>query len=391
MTDRRTCVVVGAGLAGLRAAESLVRRGFQGTVTVLGDESVPPYSRPPLSKDVLAGDEGLDVPVLRTRGYPSVTWYLGTHVVSANLAESVVTASDYRQFRFDGLVVATGVRPRRLTVPGPHAGRVALRTLDDLRHLRTAMETTNRVAVIGAGFLGCEVASTLARKGVYVDVVMREHAPMASALGGLVGEAMQQRLERQGVRFHRGEVLAYEGTLGVEAVALSTGVSLPASVVVEAIGSEPNGEWLSGNALDLTDGVRCMPDLRVDGAERVVACGDIAAVRDLATGAWTRVEHWLTASDTGTIAGATLARLMNGSPLPVAPRLLPSFWSDQAGIRIQGLGLPRNGVGDVRVLEGHVDGRAVVGYHHADGSLAGVVLLDAGERHQHYRGLMLAA
>lgn len=384
------CVVVGAGLAGLRAAESLVRHGFEGEVAVLGDETLPPYSRPPLSKEALAGSDATEAPLFRTRGYSTVTWHLGTKVARANLREGTVTTARGRTLEFDGLVVASGVRPRRLVVAGPERGRLALRSYEDLRQVRKAVKRQSRVVIIGAGFLGCEIASTLARRGLTVDVVMREPAPMASAVGEIAGQSMRDRLERTGARFHRADVLQCKGSARVEAVDLSTGQTLPTDLVIEAVGSVPNTEWLEGNGLDLTSGVTCASDLRVLGTGNAVACGDIAAV-PYASGPATRIEHWAAASDTGNAAGATLAHLLNGTWPQPAPALLPTFWSDQAGIRIQGLGMPSRGIADVRVLEGELHDRAVLGYHGPDGALTGVVLINAGDRQRFYRDKLLAA
>jgi 3-phenylpropionate/trans-cinnamate dioxygenase ferredoxin reductase subunit len=243
-----------------------------------------------------------------------------------------------------------------------------------------------RVVIVGAGFIGCEVAATASALGAEVTVVAPEAVPMERPLGQLLGTDLRIRHEEHGVRFQLGVVPTAYPPGGV---ALSDGRTLPADVVVEAVGCVPNVEWLAGNGLDLSDGVCCDAWLRVAGRADVVACGDVARFPNaLVDDVPRRVEHWTMATDTARRAGASLASHLTGAPPPdarFAP--LPSFWSDQHGLRIQSFGTLGLGLGDVRVLEGRLGGEVVVGYHRG-GELIGVVLVGLAGRVAHYRALL---
>ncbi len=250
-------VVAGAGLGGLRAAESLRASGYDGPITVIGDEPHLPYNRPPLSKEALRG--GIDAAALafrRKATIDDVEWRLGRHVSASDLSAGTVTLDDGSIVEFEGLVVATGIRPRRLPIPGPAEGRTVLRTLDDAHRIRAELRPGTRLLVMGAGFIGCEVAATARQLGADVSVVALDREPMIRPLGADLGAAMRRRHERQGVRFHLGHSIdAFEGVDRVRSASLSDGTELPADLVLEAVGSVPNVEWLDGNGLDLSDGV----------------------------------------------------------------------------------------------------------------------------------------
>jgi NADPH-dependent 2,4-dienoyl-CoA reductase/sulfur reductase-like enzyme len=391
-------VVVGASMGGLRAAEAVAKHGFTGEVVVIGDERHMPYNRPPLSKEALAGEEEPDHAGLAfriPRHAREVTWRLGHRVVAADLGMRTVTLESGERLAWDGLVVATGLEPRRLDLPGPLAGRHVVRTLDDAQALRAALVPGARVVVVGAGFIGCEAAATARALGASVDVVAPESVPMQRPLGLELGAALQRRHEVHGVRFHLGRLPALvEGGEEVEAVVLDDGTRLPADVLVEAIGCAPNTGWLEGNGLDLSDGVLCDNALRAvgeDGAAHpdVVACGDIARFPNLLfDDVPRRVEHWTMVSDTAKHAGATLAAHLTGEALQdKAFGPVPSFWSDQYDMRLQSFGSPALGGDDIRVLEGDLDGEVAVGYQR-EGRLVGVVLVGLAARFMHYRGLI---
>ncbi|MFJ3669408.1 NAD(P)/FAD-dependent oxidoreductase [Streptomyces sp. NPDC090106] len=380
MTRTGRVVVAGASLGGLRAAEQLRAAGWTGPVTVVGDEPHMPYNRPPLSKEVLAGRASFETLAFTPKASTAdVEWRLGTRVTAARLDERLVELDDGGTLPYDGLVVATGMRPRRLDRPGPLAGRHTVRTLADARALRDALTRPGvRVVVIGAGFIGCEVAATATGLGAaHVTVVDPLPQPMVAPLGDLLARALRARHEERGVRFALGVAVAgFEGGERVTGVTLSDGRTLPADVVIESVGSLANVEWLDGNGLDLTDGVLTDARLRVGGRPEVVAVGDVARFPNARyDGVPRRVEHWSIPTDTAKHAARSLvAHLTCGEaePAPFAP--LPTFWSDQHDFRLQSFGAPALGLADVRLLEGAPDGDLLAGYHH-DGLLVGVVAL----------------
>ncbi|MER6332942.1 FAD/NAD(P)-binding oxidoreductase [Streptomyces sp. NPDC001034] len=375
-----TVVVAGASLAGLRAAEQLRAAGWDGPITLVGDEPHMPYNRPPLSKEVLVGKAPFESLAFRPRaGVADVTWRLGTKVVAADLDRRVVRLDSGETLPYGGLVVATGMRPRRLRCPGPLTGRHTVRTLDDARGLRAALTRPGaRVVVVGAGFIGCEVAATAVALGAAeVTVVDPLPLPMVGPLGELLATALLKRHEQRGVRFALGTgVTAFEGGDRVTGVVLSDGGVLPADVVVESVGSVANTEWLDGNGLDLGDGVLTDAHLRAGGRPDVVAVGDVARFPNARyDGVPRRVEHWSIPTDTAKHAARVLAARLTGGDAGLAPFApLPTFWSDQHDFRLQSFGAPALGRDDVRVLDGDPDGDVLAGYH-ADGRLVGVVAL----------------
>ncbi|MGW1864696.1 NAD(P)/FAD-dependent oxidoreductase [Streptomyces mauvecolor] len=418
-------VVAGASLGGLRAAEQLRAAGWTGPITVVGDEPHMPYNRPPLSKRVLAGTAPFaSLPFTPRANTADVEWRLGTRVAGARLRDRVVVLDDGEELGFDGLVVATGLRARRLRCPGPSgpgSGRHTVRTLADIRALRDELALPGvRLVVIGAGFIGCEVAATAVGLGVSeVTVVDVEPLPMLRPLGELLARALLRRHEERGVRFALGTgVTGFEGEDRVTGVALGDGRVLRADVVVESVGSVANTEWLAGNGLDLSDGVLTDEHLRVrraaDGAgtagERAfrvasqagggptrraaaeagappygttadagclpyaVAVGDIARFPNARYDRVPRrVEHWSIPGDTAKHAARMLVAQLHAHSADLAPFApLPSFWSDQYDFRLQSFGSPELGHDDVRLLDGEPDGDMLVGYHR-DGRLVGVV------------------
>ncbi|KUL21979.1 NAD(P)/FAD-dependent oxidoreductase [Streptomyces regalis] len=372
MTGR--IVVVGASMGGLRAAEQLRAAGWTGAITVIGDEPHMPYNRPPLSKGVLAGKAPFESLAFTPKAAAAdVEWRLGAKVVEARLAERTVELDGGEALSYDGLVVATGTRPRRLACPGPLTGRHTVRTPADAQGLRDELTRPGvRVVVVGAGFIGCEVAATAVGLGVReVTVVDPLPLPMVGPLGELLGRALLKRHEERGVRFVLGAgVTGFEGDERVTGVVLGDGTVLPADAVVESVGSVANVEWLEGNGLDLADGVLTDGQLRVGGRPEVVAVGDVARFPNARyDGVPRRVEHWSIPTDTAKHA----AKVLTGAALPpFAP--LPTFWSDQHEFRLQSFGAPVLGLGDVRVLDGDAEGDVLVGYH-SGGQLVGVVAL----------------
>ncbi|MGW9210270.1 NAD(P)/FAD-dependent oxidoreductase [Embleya sp. NPDC055664] len=377
MTGRRV-VVVGASMGGLRAAEQLRAAGWTGGITVLGDEPHMPYNRPPLSKDALAGEVTHAAVAFRLRAScADVDWRLGEAVTGVDLDARRVRLAGGSSLSYAGLVVATGLRARRLGCPGPAVGRHVVRTLDDARGLRDALGPGRRVVVVGAGFIGCEVAATARLSGAEVTVVAREAEPMYRPLGAELGAAVRRRHTDRGVRFELGRTVErLTGKGHATGVVLDDGRTLPADVVIEAIGAIPNTEWLTGNGLDLTDGVRCDAALRVESRPDVVAVGDVARFANPRyDDVPRRVEHWSIPTDTARHAARTLTAHLSDTAAPDAPFApLPGFWSDQYEDRLQSYGAPALGATDIRLLEGTWTTACAVGYHRDD-TLVGVVAL----------------
>ena len=398
---RASIAVVGGSLGGLRSAEQLRRAGHEGPITDYGAEPHPAYNRPPLSKAMLShedqpnAEEMLPQLAYRPRGVDDVEFRHGVTVTSADLSARTMTWQDSSggtgTETFDGLVIATGLRSRHLKVPGPTDGRHCLRTIEDCVALRSALEPGAPIVVIGAGFIGTEVACTLHEMGHPVTVVEPAGHPMFRVLGAELAYAVQRFHEAAGITFVIGGGLtSYAGKEHVTGVMLDDGTTLPASVVVEAIGSICNTEWLKGNGLDLSDGVLTNNDLSVIGAANVVAVGDIARFPNpLFDEIPRRVEHWSMPTDTAKRAAATLAAAVNGAEpdlTPFAP--IPSFWSDQLELRFQSFGSP--GLGDQIEIEGDLDDllSGVVATYHRGGVHVGTVALNVpGQRQRELRSV----
>ncbi|WP_327721394.1 FAD-dependent oxidoreductase [Streptomyces sp. NBC_00490] len=332
----RTVAVVGASLAGLSAARSLRKQGYDGRLVVIGDELHRPYDRPPLSKEFLAGTLGETELSLETGDEDlRAEWLLGTRAVGLDRTDRAVRLADGREVRADGIVIATGAAAR--TLPGSEglAGVHTLRTLDDARALRDELARGGRLVVIGGGFIGAEVASTAYALGLDVTVVEVAPTPLAAPLGETMGAVVSALHADHGVRLLCGVgVKGLSGESRVDAVLLEDGRSVPADIVVVGVGARPCVDWLAGSGVELDNGVKCGADGRTTLAG-VVAVGDCANWYDPRAGLHRRVEHWTGARERPDAAIATL--LAGGALEPGVPRP-PYFWSDQYGVKIQFVG-----------------------------------------------------
>ncbi|MDX3760249.1 NAD(P)/FAD-dependent oxidoreductase [Streptomyces mirabilis] len=329
----RTVAVVGASLAGLSAARSLRKQGYDGRLVVIGDELHRPYDRPPLSKEFLAGTLGeADLSLETDDEDLRAEWLLGARAAGLDRTERAVRLADGREVRADGIVIATGAVAR--TLPGSEglAGVHTLRTLDDARALRDELARGGRLVVIGGGFIGAEVASTAYALGLDVTVVEAAPTPLAGPLGARMGDIVSALHVDHGVRLLCGVgVKGLSGERRVDAVLLEDGRSIPGDIVVVGVGARPCVEWLEGSGVELDNGVKCGADGRTSLAG-VVAVGDCASWYDPRAGAHRRVEHWTGARERPDAAIATL--LAGGAVEPGVPRP-PYFWSDQYGVKIQ--------------------------------------------------------
>ncbi|MFD2684322.1 NAD(P)/FAD-dependent oxidoreductase [Streptomyces phyllanthi] len=364
----RTVAVVGASLAGLSAARSLRKQGFDGRLVIIGDEIHRPYDRPPLSKEFLAGGIGEADLALEMDGEDlGAEWLLGTRAAGLDRTERAVRlvggGEDGREIRADGFVIATGAAARQLPGSDGLAGVHVLRTLDDARALRDELAQGGRLVVIGGGFIGAEVASTAHALGLDVTVVEAAPTPLAGPLGEDMGRIVSALHVDHGVRLLCGVgVKGLSGESRVDAVLLEDGRTVPADIVVVGVGARPCVEWLEGSGVVLDNGVKCGADGRTSLAG-VVAVGDCASWYDPRAGIHRRVEHWTGAQERPAAAVATL--LAGGAVEPGVPRP-PYFWSDQYGVKIQFAGHAA-GADSVTVEEGAPDDRNVLAVYRRAG------------------------
>ena len=388
-------LIVGAGLGGLRTAEALRSNGFSGEIVIVGDESHQPYNRPPLSKEALNSELSHEDLKFRQRdSVADVSWVLGSAAVKLDLAEHKVILADGTSRAFDALVVSTGIRPRLLPIPGPTQGLFTLRTLNDAQLLQAAIGPGVNVVILGSGFIGCELAATATTLGANVHVVSLDIEPMVMPLGVDLGAAMRKRHETKGVTFHLGHTVEkFNGDHRIESVTLDSGEVITASVVIEAIGSVPNTQWLHDNGLNLEDGVLVDSNMRALGAQiPIYAVGDISNHPNKFYGNQTRrIEHWNMPTETGKRAGAALAAELAGRDLPADEFFaLPAFWSDQYEFQLQSYGLPGAGTSH-RVASGALDGACIIEYFDEAGVLCGVIGIDTVKELMPYRTQFMAA
>lgn len=330
-----TIVVVGAGLAGVRAAQALRAEGFGGALTIVGDEHHPPYSRPPLSKEVLTGAAAPESTVLPT-GDLAATWLLGTEAVGLDRKAREVRLGDGTGLTYDGLVVATGARARDLPGRSDLRGFHTLRTWEDATAFRSAALAARHVVVAGGGVLGCEAAASLRSLGVPVTLI--DQAPRLMApLGEEVSAWARTAHEDAGVTVELGVGIAgFRGVDEVRAVELADGRAIEADAVLVAVGARPDVAWLEGSGLqvDAARGIATDEFCLAVGDPTVMACGDVAEF-DAGPRGRRRLEHWSNAVD---MAGVGARNLLVPASERSAYRPIPTMWSDQYGLRFQAVG-----------------------------------------------------
>jgi NADPH-dependent 2,4-dienoyl-CoA reductase/sulfur reductase-like enzyme len=390
MSRLGTVVVVGASLAGLRALQALRRAGFDGRLVAIGAEDEKPYDRPPLSKEVLAGkwdaertrllrpeDEGLEV-----------EWRLGRAASGLDLAGRRVLRAGGESVPFDGLVIATGAFARTLPGTPPLEGIHVLRTLADCLALRADLDRSPRVAVIGAGFIGMEVAATCRGRGLAVTVIEALASPLERGLGARLGRYVGEIHREQGVDLRLGaKVARFVGGRRVEAVELADGTRVAADVVVVGIGVAPATAWLEGSGLELRDGVVCDAACRATRAPFVVAAGDVARWPNALFDESMRIEHWTNATEQADHAALTLLAGDAGGA-PFTP--VPFVWSDQYDKKIQVAGRIE-GADETRIVDGSFEERRFVMLFGRKGRLRGVLGINRPRLVMKYRAQLREA
>ncbi len=384
----RHVAVVGASHAGVRAAETMRREGFDGRLTVVGAEPHRPYQRPPLSKQLLTG--GLDEDRIGLRLDEDLDYDLRLGVRARQLRLNdrslVLTGPDGdEELRVDGVVIATGATPR--TLPGGDAlgGVFTLRTLDDAQRLRAALQDGPRVVIVGAGVLGCELAASCRSQGLDVTVVDVLDAPMQQAFGPQLADVCTGLHRDNGTRLRLGA--GVEKLLGngqVTGVRLDSGETLEADVVIVGVGVTPETGWLQGSGLTIDDGVVCDETCAAVGVDNVVAAGDVARWHHPREGRRLRVEHWNNASAQASVAARTL---LGTRTRPYDD--VPFFWSDQYGVKFQMLGIPRPD-DEFCIVEGTADERKFVGAYGRGGTTSAVLAANSQRRVFRYKPLLEA-
>lgn len=433
----RSVAIVGGSLAGLRAAETLRSDGFSGTIHFIGEETRLPYDRPPLSKEVLGGEmEVANAGLISQEAFDALRLelHLGKRAVGLDAERKAVLlagegevsgegagegaeaggiaaggAAASEEIAADGIVIATGARPREMPGAEGIGGVYTLRTLDDCLALKAEFETGPKVAVIGAGFIGAEVAATARGLGLDVTVIEMLATPLARVLGDAMGQVMADLHRDNGVDLRLGvgveEVVAGESGR-VASVALSDGTSIAADVVVVGIGVVPNTEWLEGSGLEIDNGVVC--DETLLAAPGITAAGDVARWPNRRFGETMRVEHWDNAIEQGIAAarrllaggweqsssgeaggekaGSGSGGGESGSAVPFTP--VPWFWSDQYDRKIQLAGRSSPD-GKVEIVTGSLEERRFAAIYERNGKLVGVLGMNRPRHVMQYRQLIV--
>jgi NADPH-dependent 2,4-dienoyl-CoA reductase/sulfur reductase-like enzyme len=373
MSSPETVLIVGASVAGVRTVQALRLAGYDGSITLLGDEPHPPYDKPPLSKELLAADAtGEAIPLLTSDELEAldVDLRLGVRAAALEPRRKVVHTQCGEQIGYDTLVIATGATPRTLAAAEHLAGVHTLRNLEDAQSLRALLMPERRAVVIGAGFIGSEFAAAARGHNVEVTMVEAQSEPLSQLLGESVGASLRRLQEEHGVRVLTGtQVDRFLGDEQVTGVVLADGQTLEADLVVVGIGARPAVDWLAGSGLPIEDGVMCDETLRVHGFPDIYSAGDVASRHHPLYDAPVRIEHWTNAGDhAALIAGAVTGR-------PTHAANLPYVWSDQHGKRIQIIGRPSLGSPDL-VQGDAVSGDLLALYGDAEGRLVGALVID---------------
>jgi 3-phenylpropionate/trans-cinnamate dioxygenase ferredoxin reductase component len=336
-------VIVGASLAGVRTAQSLRGHGYGGSVTVIGDELEHPYDRPPLSKQFLTAEwprAKLQLSSADDLASQHVNLILGHRATGIDARERQVFLDDGTRHRYGALVVATGASPRRWPFESQLSGISNFRTIDDALQVRAAFERGAAVVIVGAGFIGTEIASAAAQRGLDVTVVDVLDSPLEAQLGRVGAAALIELHRDHGVKILPGRTVAgLHGAEHIEVVELDDGTKLPADILIVGVGVEPNTRWLSGTALDGVGGVPCSA-AGATAVPGIWSVGDVARWMVPRLGRRVRFEHWTNAVEQ---AGVVARNLLGLSAPEHIHEPVPYVWTDQYGQKIQQVGRRHDG------------------------------------------------
>lgn len=382
--------IVGAGIAGLRAANALLKCKTDARIVIFGDETHRTYNRPGLTKKrypALNSPEKTLAEDLKVKGAENdaVIWCLDTRIENADLRSKVLRLSTGKTFAYDGLVIASGIRPRTSAEDDRecafHTHRT-LRGLDDAQYIHSELRAGKKVTIVGAGFVACELASLTGEYGCEVSMLETlRSGPLESILGKDISHALRRWIVQHGVTFLTGDS-ARELMCDRGSEAPDSESSSDRPLYIEAIGSVPNVEWLHGNGLDLSDGVRVDEYMRVPGCEDVFAAGDVARYPDpWATGSLTRMEFWKNAIDTGDLAGRSLASSLGYESKTSRIGYFPSMGTEVFGLRIQIAGNPKTS-DSMEIVRGDLDqlDQGVLVKFLREEVIVGAAYLDKGAR-----------
>ncbi|MBS9376006.1 NAD(P)/FAD-dependent oxidoreductase [Rhodococcus sp. B50] len=383
MSTRSKLVVVGASLAGIRAVEGARKAGFDGSISLVGAEQHLPYDRPPLSKAFLEGP--CDPPYFRSESEIAdeldVRLVLGAPAEKLNASERTILIGG-EEISYDGLVIATGATARSLPNAKDLQGVHTLRTLDDAIAVREALDAGARTVVVGAGFIGSEVASGARKRDLPVTIVEANPTPLVRSVGEVMGDACSALHLANGTDLRCGvSVESVEGNSRVERVRLTDGTVLEADLVVVGVGAEPATQWLEGSGLELDNGIVCDENLATT-VPGVYAAGDVARWYNPIFGRHMRLEHWSSAAGQGAAAGAAAAMPECAQPFET----IPYFWSDWYDSRIQFVGVPD--CDEVEIVLGERDSGSFVALYRSEDRVAGVLALNKQREIMKFRALI---
>lgn len=365
-------VVVGASAAGLAVVEGLRRGGFDGELTLVGDEPHLPYDRPPLSKQLLSGQ--WESPRLQLRAPEAyaelnVDHRLGSPAENVDAEAHEVRLADGSELHYDALVAATGVRPRPIAGMDGIEGAHLLRTVDDALSLRASLSAHPHLVIVGGGFIGAEAAAVARELGCAVTLVTDQHVPLSDAVGTEIGGMLTALHEEHGVRVVTEamvERVCHDGERAT-GVRLVDGRSVDGDAVLVGIGTRANVEWLDGSGITVGNGVEC--DDTLHAGCNIWAAGDVASWPDSLTGERLRIEHRTNAGEQGMVVARNILAGRDGAQ-PF--RTVPYVWSDQYDRKIQVYGLVR-GAEQMRVVDGSIADRKLTAVFGRDGHVTGAL------------------